>query len=336
MNVLVTGATGRVGSQLAKALIARGEHVRTLHLPDDPLVEPIKRMGVECIPGDIANYQDVSRAVTDMDAVFHLAALILFYPKDRPILWNVNILGTYNVFEAAVRFSKRPLRLVFASSDQVYPGPAAKYRPADETHPSLPNTFYGLSKVLGEDMVRFYGRSEKDVNVSIARFTHTEAAEEFLDPNGFFAHRLFYVNGRLRYLKGMNSTDPKILETIKTLEPLAAPDEPLLLPRDRDGRPFFQELTDVRDIVQGLLLILDRPEAIGEAFNLTPPAIVNFAEFIPHMAKVTGRRYVEARLHIDAPNCHESGAKARAILGYQPKYTMFDMIDEAVAAAKAK
>ena len=232
--------------------------------------------------------------------------------------------------EAAIRSGNRPLRLIFASSDQVYPGPAAKYRPADETHPLLPNTFYGLSKVLGEDMIRFYGRTEKDVNISIARFTHTEAPEELIDPNGFFAHRLFFINGRLRYLKGMNSSDPKILETIQALEPLAAPDEPLLLPRDRDGHPFYQELTDVRDIVRGLLLILDRREAIGEAFNLTPPAITNMAEFIPYMAKKTGRRYLEARLAIDPPNCHESGTKARTILGYQPQYSMFDMIDEAV------
>lgn len=334
MKVLITGATGRVGSCLAQTLIARGDQVRTLVIPDDPNVARAQQMGIECIPGDISKYADVGRAVADVDAVFHLAALILFYPKDRPILWNVNILGTYNVFEAAIRFAKRPLRMIFASSDQVYPGPAAKYRPADETHPSLPNTFYGLSKVLGEEMVRFYGRSEKDVHISIARFTHTEAAEELIDPNGFFAHRLFFVNGRLRYLKGMNSTDPKILETIKILEPLAAPDEPLLAPYDRDGNPFYQELADVRDIVQGLGLILDRREAIGEAFNLTPPSIVNLAEFIPYMAKQTGRRYVQARLAIDPPNCHESGAKARTLLGYQPRYTMFDMIDEAVGKAK--
>ena len=180
-----------------------------LHLPDDPNVDMVKRIGVECIPGDISRYDDVLRATEGVDAVFHLAALILFYPKDRPILWNVNILGTYNVFEAAVRSGKRPLRLIFASSDQVYPGPAAKYRPADETHPLLPNTFYGLSKLLGEEMMRFYGRTEKDVNISIARFTHTEAPEELIDPNGFFAHRLFFVNGRLRYLKGMNRAIPK-------------------------------------------------------------------------------------------------------------------------------
>ncbi len=331
MNILITGATGRVGSRLAQKLVERGEHVRALYLPDDALVAPIRRLGVECIPGDISCYEDVARAAEGVDAVVHLAALILFYPKDRPILWNVNIQGTYNVFEAAARVGKRPTRLVFASSDQVYPGPAAKYRPTDETHPSLPNTFYGMGKVLCEEMLKFYGRTEKDVNIAIARFTHNEGPEELIDPNGFFAHRLFFVNGRLRYLKGMGSSDPKILETIKILEPLAAPDEPLLLPRDRDGNPFLQELTDTRDIVEGLLLILYHKEAIGETFNLTPPSIVNMAEFIPYMAKVTGRRYVEACLAIDAPNCHLSGAKARTMLGYQPKYTMFDMIDWAVA-----
>jgi len=330
MKVLITGATGRVGSRLAKKMIERGAQVRTIHLPDDPLVDPIRRLGVECIPGDISNSSDVARAVEGVDTVFHLAALILFYPKDRPILWNVNILGTYNVFESAIQNGRRPLRLIFAASDQVYPGPAAKYRPTDETHPRLPNTFYGLSKVIGEEMIQYYGRTEKEVHISIARFTHNEAPEELIDPNGFFAHRLFFVNGRLRYLKGMNSTDQKIQDTIKTLEPLASPDEPLLLPRDRDGNPFLQELTDTRDIVEGLLLMLDRKEAIGETFNLTPPSIVNMAEFIPYMAKATGRRFVEARLAIDPPNCHLTGAKARTLLGYEPKYTMFDMIDAAV------
>ena len=334
MTTLITGATGRVGSRLAQALIERGEHVRTLVLPDDRQAERARQLGVECIPGSIANWDAVARAVEGVDTVFHLAALILFYPQDRPILWNVNIQGTYHVLEAAIRHGRRPLRLVLASSDQVYPGPFARYKPTDETHPLLPTTFYGLSKALGEEMLRFYGRSERDVAVSVARFTHTEAPEELIDPNGFFSHRLFFVNGRLRYLKGLGSSDPKVLATIKTLEPLAAPDEPLLIPYDPDGQPYYQELADVRDIVQGLLLILDRPEAVGEAFNLTPPTLVNFKEFIPYMAEATGRRYVEARLAMDPPKGHASGAKARALLGYNPRYTMFDMIDEAVGRRK--
>lgn len=48
------------------------------------------------------------------------------------------------------------------------------------------------------------------------------------------------------------------------------------------------------------------------------------------MAQATGRRYVEARLELIPPRCHLSNAKAQELLEYEPKYTMFDMIDQAV------
>lgn len=334
MHILITGATGRIGSRLAQALLERGHQVRTLTLPNDPLAEAAQHVGVECITGSITNAADVSRAVDGVEAIFHLAALILYDPLARPVLWDVNVIGAYNVFEAARQKANRPLRLIFASSDQVYPGPFPRYRPTDEVHPRLPTTFYGLTKTLGEEMLHFYSRSEKDIHVTVARFCHTEAAEELIDPHGFFSQRIFYVNGRLKHLQAMNSSDPKVLATIATLVPLAAPDEPLLLPYDLDGRPYMQELVDVRDIVSGLLLILERPEAIGEAFNLTPPTMVSMAESIPYLAEATGRRYVEARLAVDAPRGQVSGAKARALLGYTPRYTLFDMIDEAVGRVK--
>jgi UDP-glucose 4-epimerase len=113
-----------------------------------------------------------------------------------------------------------------------------------------------------------------------------------------------------------------------------ASDLPLLLPLDMNGQPYFQEASDARDIAQGLRLMLYRTEANDEAFNLTPPTIVNMAEFIPYMAKATGRRYVEARLPFGVPRIHASGAKARALLGYNPQYSLFDMVDEATGKQK--
>ena len=117
-------------------------------------------------------------------------------------------------------------------------------------------------------MIQFCGKSEKDVNITVARFSHTEAAEELIDPAGIFSGPTFYVNGRLKNLKESGSSHPNTLTMIKTLEPLASPDEPLLLTYDQNGNPHYQELVDVRDIVQGLLLMLDRPEAIGESFRV--------------------------------------------------------------------
>ena len=94
MKALITGATGRVGSRLAQALIERGDHVRTLILPDDPNAEKARKAGVECIPGSITNMDDALRAAEGVDTVVHLAALILFFQKDRPILWDINVQGT--------------------------------------------------------------------------------------------------------------------------------------------------------------------------------------------------------------------------------------------------
>jgi UDP-glucose 4-epimerase len=149
------------------------------------------------------------------------------------------------------------------------------------------------------------------------------------------------VNARVKSLKasathhaGANSR-ADLDGVIDLLTPLMADDEPLLLSFDQNGQPHTQELIDVRDIVAGLLLIHDNPAAIGETFNLAPASPVSLAEFIPYLAKATGRRVVEAKIPVELGRTHGSNAKARALLGFAPKYSLFDMVDEAVASAMA-
>src|SRR3954451_10832446 len=198
MTIFVSGATGRVGGTLARTLIEQGEKVRTLSLPNDPNLASTQDAGIECVTGDLANYEDVRQAIGDATVVFHLAAVISFQPQARSLMWDVNVLGTHNVLLASAALAaERPIRLIFSSSDQVYPTRFARYRPTDELHPREPYTFYGLSKLLGEEMVKFYGRSEKNLATSIAVFSHVEAAHELIDPNGEYSSAAFYVNGRV-------------------------------------------------------------------------------------------------------------------------------------------
>ncbi|WP_273786053.1 NAD-dependent epimerase/dehydratase family protein [Brucella intermedia] len=341
MEIFVSGATGRVGGVLSAELIKRGHKVRTIAIPGDPNKSATEDVGIVCHTGSLTSYEDVAKVVEGVEAVFHLAAVISFQPTARDLLWDVNVVGTYNVLRAAAEESKkRYVRMVFASSDQVYPTRFARFRPTDENHPKEPYTFYGMTKVLGEDMVKFYHKSEKNLDISTAVFSHTEAAREIIDPNGEYAGPAFYVNSRVRSLKASSThhagaTSNSELDQILTiLEPLVSPDEPLLLPTDANGIPHTQELVDVRDIVQGLLLIFDKKEAIGETFNLAPVSPVSLGEFIPYLAKKTGRRFVEAKIPVELGKTHGSSVKARAILGFTPKYSMFDMVDEAVAGAK--
>jgi UDP-glucose 4-epimerase len=343
VTIFVSGATGRVGGTLARTLIARGEKVRTLSLPNDPNLASARDAGIDCVTGDLANYEDVRRAIGDATVVFHLAAVISFQPQARSLMWDVNVLGTHNVLLAAAALAaERPIRLIFSSSDQVYPTRFARYRPTDELHPREPYTFYGLSKLLGEEMVKFYGRSEKNLASSIAVFSHVEAAHELIDPNGEYSSAAFYVNGRVRSLKAASThhagatSSGELEQILAVLEPLMGEDEPLLLAYDRHGNPHTQELVDVRDIVQGLLLIMDKPEAIGETFNLAPATPVSLAEFIPYLAEATGRRYVEAKIPVELGRTHGSAAKARALLGYVPRYSLFDMVDEAVGRVRSR
>lgn len=229
----------------------------------------------------------------------------------------------------------KPVRLVFASSDQVYPTRFARYRPSNENHPKEPYTFYGISKVLGEEMVKFYGRTEPNLKVSSAVFSHIEAAHELIDLQGEYSAAAFYVHGRVRSLKassthhaGATSQD-ELRQILAVLEPHVADDGPLRLALDQHGKPHTQELVDVREMVQGLLLIHDKREAIGETFNLAPTTPVSLAEFIPYLAEATGRRYVQVQIPCELGRTHGSSAKARAILGFAPEYTLFDMVDEA-------
>ncbi|RIY01402.1 NAD(P)-dependent oxidoreductase [Aureimonas flava] len=339
MTTFITGATGRVGGFLARSLIERGEKVATLALPNDPNTADAEAAGIRCHVGNLASREDVERAMAGATSVYHMAALISFQPQARERLWDANVAGTRHVVEtAAALAATAPVRLVFASSDQVYPTRFARYRPTDECHPREPYTFYGLTKVLGEDMVRFFGKTVSGLDTSIAVFSHTEAAAELIDPNGEYSGPAFYVNARVRSLKasathhaGANSTS-ELQSVLDILEPLMADDEPLLLAYDQNGLPHTQELVDVRDIVAGLILIHDRPEAIGQTFNLAPDHPVSLAEFIPHLAKATGRRVVEARLPVELGRTHGSNAKARSLLGFRPRHSMFDMVDEAVSA----
>ena len=93
-------------------------------------------------------------------------------------------------------------------------------------------------------------------------------------------------------------------------------------------------ITETRDMVEGILLALDREKAAGEAFNLGSTEPFDFAGAVPRMAEATG-----LPLHvIDLPGTgvyyHTSNRKIRDKLGFQPKWTIDSMIAEAVRPAR--
>jgi UDP-glucose 4-epimerase len=91
----------------------------------------------------------------------------------------------------------------------------------------------------------------------------------------------------------------------------------------------------VRDLVQGLSLLLEKPSAIGEAFNLSGPAPFSFDQLVSYVSRKTGRPVVDTTVAGPPLRIQHSIAKARAMLGYAPKHDVYDTIDAALAARPA-
>ena len=100
MKVLVTGATGFIGGNLARELWRRGNDVQALVRPDSNRLT-IKDTGILTVEGDVLDRKSVDRAVQGCEAVFHVAASYTFWSRDPAKVSRTNVTGTINVLEAA-------------------------------------------------------------------------------------------------------------------------------------------------------------------------------------------------------------------------------------------
>jgi dihydroflavonol-4-reductase len=112
-NVLVTGGTGFIGSNLSARLLELGYNVRILRRPDSDL-RVIKGIDVEHRLGDIRDTESVQKAMHGCDTVFHTAAIVTFARKVKVLQHDVNVLGTRNVVNACI--ASHLERLVLTSS----------------------------------------------------------------------------------------------------------------------------------------------------------------------------------------------------------------------------
>ncbi|HEY0464620.1 MAG TPA: NAD-dependent epimerase/dehydratase family protein [Polyangiaceae bacterium] len=143
MKILITGATGKVGSRLAKQLAQRGNDVRAL-VRDATRAASLHAQGIELALGDLLDLESLAAAVRGVDAVLHCAAF--FRGATAEQAQAVNDLGTQHLANAARSASVK--RFVFTSTGLVY-GPNGGHL-ANEDHPCEPLDDYPKSKLAAE------------------------------------------------------------------------------------------------------------------------------------------------------------------------------------------
>ncbi|MGD9289419.1 MAG: NAD-dependent epimerase/dehydratase family protein [Desulfobacterales bacterium] len=148
-KVLVTGGGGFLGSALIKRLVERGAAVRSLARNHYPKLADV---GVEQIPGDIADSQTVARACQGVALVFHVAAKPPPWGTYRDY-YKTNVIGTQNVIDGCTR--NNVANLVYTSTPSVvFDGTDIQGVNESAPYPVKFNAFYPQTKAMAEQLVR--------------------------------------------------------------------------------------------------------------------------------------------------------------------------------------
>lgn len=129
MHALVTGATGFLGSAVARALLDRGDSVRALARPVANR-KNLAGLDVEIVEGDLRDRASLRRALAGCDALFHVAADYRLWARDPRDLYATNVEGTRALLEEALAAGTP--KIVYTSSVAVLRAPGREDAPADE------------------------------------------------------------------------------------------------------------------------------------------------------------------------------------------------------------
>ena len=157
MRILVTGGVGLVGAPISERFVSLGWDVRVIGVDAECALA-----GVEYAQCDIRDVESLARQVAGCDAIVHLAAIPSTRTHPNETLFDINVAGTYNVFEAAARAGVK--RVVQASSINAIGGfwgnddRQYAYFPFDEDLPLYTTDAYSLSKQLVEEIAEYFWR----------------------------------------------------------------------------------------------------------------------------------------------------------------------------------
>ncbi len=312
-NILVTGASGKIGRSLLPELISKGYHLRTLEFE-----EPVECKGVEIMAGDLRDPTLAKKALQDMDAVIHLANC----KENRDLFMETNIKGTFSLLDEAKNCGHIQ-QFIQAGSDAragiyFHPHP----HPIDETYPhSAYPGYYAFSKVLEEVMCEQYIIQYK-LPVTVVRFSWVHDEDDFLthitlkEP-GFGVpvwRELAVTAEQKQYFK-------------KNMDAVAKLVHP-------GGKPGVRHIVGIKDAVQGILLAIGNPSAIGQAFTITGPSAFSYGFAAEYIAKKLDIPIVEFACDGFHDFTHNI-AKARSMLGYNPEYDIVKIIDAAIEFRKS-
>jgi nucleoside-diphosphate-sugar epimerase len=290
LKALVTGGAGFIGSNLARALLARGDEVRVLDNYSTGHRSNLEQLDAEVVEGDLRSYERVAAAVHGVEVVFHQGALpsVPRSIQDPLTSTAVNVEGTLNVLLAARDAGVR--RVVFASSSSVYGN--APGMPRRESGSLAPLAPYAVSKLAAEQYCLVANRVYGVETVALRYFN---VFGERQDP-----------------LSGYAAVIPKFIRMMLDGQ------RPTIFGDGETSRDF----THVENIVEANLAAAVEPAAAGRVMNVAVGTSHTLNELV-----TTLRRLLDSDLEPDyaaprpgdVPESLADVSLARELIGYEPR-----------------
>jgi len=293
-RILVTGGAGFIGTTLCERLIDDNELVvfDNEHRNAMRYTDLAKRSNVRYIRGDVQDSDAVMQAAEGCQWIVHLAAIAgVEEVVNHPVLtMKVNLFGTYNILEAGLRHKVE--RLIDFSTSEVFGSYAYKVQEGDATSLGAlgeSRWTYAVSKLATEHLAHNYFREFGLPTVSI---------------------RPFNIYGPRQV--GQGAIHAFIVKALQGEE----------LVVHNDGSQI-RAWCYVSDIVDGVLLALHKPQAVGHAFNIGNPrsvvTVYNLAREIIRLSQSDSKVRFVSMERPDVELRIPSIEKARSLLGYEPR-----------------
>jgi CDP-glucose 4,6-dehydratase len=302
-RVLVTGASGMVGSWLTQWLVESGAHTVAFIADTDPQSELV-RSGtinkVSVVNGRLENYDDIERAINnhEVDSIFHLGAQPIVGAADRAPrhTFESNIQGTWNLLDACRVLSPLVKRIVVASSDKAY-----------GTQPILPYT---------EDM-SMNGDHPYEVSKSCTDLISTTYARTYGTPVTIARCGNIYGGGDLNWNRIVPGTFRSLLRG----------EQPVL----RSDGTFVRDYLHVDDIVSAYLTLgeqTDKPEFAGQGFNFSDESPLTVMQIYKAICEAAGRKDTEPQIlnaaSSEIKDQFLDSTKAHNVLAWRASVTLED------------
>lgn len=309
-RVLVTGATGIVGSWLVKDLLRAGAHVVALVRNSDPQSE-FYRSGdyrqTFIVNGRLEDYWTLEQAINEheVETVLHLAAQPIVGVAQRSPLqtFEANVRGTYNLLEACRLHQGLVRRIVIASSDKAY-----------GEQPQLPYT---------EDMP-LQGRQPYEVSKSCTDLIAQSYFHTYGLPVAIARCGNVYGGGDLNWSRIV----PEVIRAF------ALGKRPVL----RSDGSFVRDYIYVKDVSRAYMRVaerLDEAGAQGEAFNFSPERAVSVLELVATIQRLMGCEHLSPEVRDTSQgeihSQYLSAEKARRILNWRPLFALDDGLRETIS-----